>query len=337
MLNFYAVALPIYSIQELNNFIDRTQKKYKDTIADIIFFGGEPTLNYEFIDEIIVSQSELKEIPYEFHYMLHTNGLLLHKLPHQILQVIDSIMLSVNYDKIPRYQLDSGYFKTIIDAVHFIRKEKNIPIIARLTITEETSLYSEIALLSPFFDAIYWQIENKYAFKDYEKFYSSYQYELKLAFGMWLQYLKNGVLIKFIPFIATTYFMKNQTVLDFFCCGYNKSMIYVQTNGQCYTCAEDMSTQKNLIGSISSDIEFDTFGIKDTQCHSCIYLNMCLGRCGRMHKEFLEEHIEEYCKLNHVLFNLIKENYVDILKYCDKYNITLELNESIYHYTEYTP
>ena len=39
---------PAFSVAELNNFIDKTQRKYNDKSADIVFFGGEPTLNYPF-------------------------------------------------------------------------------------------------------------------------------------------------------------------------------------------------------------------------------------------------------------------------------------------------
>ena len=328
---------PIYSLNDLNHFIDITQKKYKDTVADIIFFGGEPTLNYKFIQDIITSHGKLYNLSYKFHYMLHTNGLLLCQIPDDILQVLDSIMVSINYDKIPHKQLNDGYFKVIIDAIHYIRQRKKLSIIARLTITEETSLYSEIALLNSFFDAIYWQIENKYSFKDYSSFYNTYKYELNLTFYMWLNYLKRGILINLIPFISSTYFFTNEHNIDSFCCGYNNSMIYIQTNGQCYTCAEDMLTTKNLIGTIDKEIQFHDFNIKNTICYSCPYLNMCLGRCGRMHKEFTKEHIQEYCNLNKILFDLVKENCQSIQYYCKQYNLSLGLDNPIYHYTEYTP
>lgn len=222
---------PAFSVAELNNFIDKTQRKYNDKSADIVFFGGEPTLNYPFIEKIISSQDSKFEKPYEYHYMLHTNGLLLGEIPDNILKHLDSIMLSINYDKIPRLKLNEGYFKTIINSVRIVKQRKPIPIVARLTITEETSLYSEIALFNPFFDAVYWQIENNYQFKDFKAFRDSYKYELTLCFNIWLNYLKRGIMLRLIPFLAATYFFVNEHNSDVFCCGYNNSMVYVQTNG----------------------------------------------------------------------------------------------------------
>lgn len=328
---------PQYSIEELNSFICKIQEKYLDEIADIVFFGGEPTLNYPFIEKLIASQRSLKNRGFTFHYMLHTNGLLLYTMPDTILEALDSIMLSINYDKVPHSGLSSSYFQAIVDSVHYIRQQKTIPIVARLTITEETSLYSEVALFNPFFDAIYWQIENKYAFLDFNSFYSTYKYEMELVFNMWLNYLKQGVFIKLIPFIAATTFSLHKQMPSGFCCGYNKRMVYVQTDGRCYTCAEDMTTSKNLIGQISNGICFDHYGLENTICYGCSYVSICMGRCGRMHREFSLSHIQEYCKLNQILFDLIGSHSDVISKYCEEQNLQLTLDDPIYHYTEYTP
>lgn len=328
---------PRYSFEELNNFICRTQKSLSDKVADIVLFGGEPTLDYSFIEDLIASQSLLGNCGFEFHYMLHTNGLLLQDIPDNILNKLDSIMLSINYEKVPSTHLDNSYFQIIVDSVHSIKQRQNIPIVARLTITEETSLYSEIALFNPFFDAIYWQIENKYAFSDFAKFYSTYKFELTLVFDMWLRYIKQGILIKLIPFIAATNFSIYKQDPTGFCCGYNKSMVYIQTDGHCYTCAEDMTTSKNLIGQLDGEMQFEHFGLENTICHDCLYRQVCKGRCGRMHREFSMSHVQEYCKLNQVMFKLIENHCDEVLNYCRMYNLQFTLDDPIYHYTEYTP
>lgn len=328
---------PIYSLDELNSFINQIQIKYNDDCADIVFFGGEPTLNYSYIRTVIESQESLQEVPYKFKYMLHTNGLELGIIPDDILFRINTIMLSINYDMIPHAQLNNGYFKQIADSINIIRHKRNIPIIGRLTITENTSLYSEIALFNVMFDAIYWQIENCNSFQNYSKFYDSYCYELKLVFDLWMSYLRKGVVLNLIPFVAAINFAQQKEVPSSFCCGYNNSIIFIQTDGLCYTCAEDMTSTHNLIGSITEGITFDAFGINNTKCSLCEYVYICKGRCGRMHKEFQLEHIEEYCKLNKFMFDLIISNIKEISLIIQKYNLSLDINETMYHYTEYTP
>lgn len=328
---------PIYSLSELNNFIHTTQLKYNDQCADIVFFGGEPTLNYNYIREIIQSHNRNINVPYKYTYMLHTNGILLGAIPDDILLNIDAIMLSINYDMVPHAQLNEGYFKSLTDSVNTIRRKKNVPIIGRLTITENTSLYSEVSLFNIFFDAMYWQLENCYTFGDFSRFHKSYKYELELTFDLWLKYLQNGILLNFIPFIAATNFALNKQMPTSFCCGYNESIIFIQTNGACYTCAEDMTTQKNLIGDLKIGITFDEFSLKDTVCTACHYNQICKGRCGRMHREFSREHIDEYCKLNKILFNLVLDNLSIISSAIDEFKLNFDMNNSIYHYTEYTP
>lgn len=56
-----------------------------------------------------------------------------------------------------------------------------------------------------------------------------------------------------------------------------------------------------------------------------------------MHKEFSDEHVKEYCSLNQIHFDLIINHYREIQDYCRHYNISLDLTNPIYHYTEYTP
>ena len=328
---------PVYSIDELSHFIYNTQISNRDECADIVFFGGEPTLDYPYIREIIQSGKEQLTPSFKVRYMLHTNGLLLGDIPEDILLQIETVMLSINYNMVPHCNLDDGYFKTLTDSIRTIKRKKSIPVIGRLTITEDTSLYSEIALFHNFFDAVYWQLENCDYFSDYNKYYNTYKYELELSFNLWLAYLKKGILLKFIPFIASACFALNKEIPDSFCCGYNSSIVFIQTNGNCYTCAENMTTSNNLIGNLQDGIQFENFGLEDTKCASCEYIHMCKGRCGRMHKEFSENHIKEYCDLNKYLFDLILRELPVIKSSIDLFGLSLEMNDPIYHYTEYTP
>lgn len=326
---------PIYKLYELFKFITHVQLKYNNNEAKIIFFGGEPTLNYKFILNII-EYANNHSFDYTIKFMLHTNGLLLNNIPLNILKNLEMIMLSINYDKIPKYNLYNGYFKSIADGILFIKRLSNIPIIARLTITEETSLYTAVMQIHPFVDYLYWQLENCYKFDNYDKFYNSYKYELNLLMDTWMKYLKKGILLRFIPFIANVNFLNNKMDTIDFCCGYNTSMIYIQTNGNCFTCAEDFTSSKNYIGSIYTDIQFSDFSLCNTICLNCEYKNICKGRCGRMHREFDDSHIVEYCNLNKIQFDFFKENFNLIMNTCKENNISIEMTE-LFSYTEYTP
>ena len=44
---------PQYSFAKLKHFITKTQEELNDNTADIYFFGGEPTVNYDIISDLI--------------------------------------------------------------------------------------------------------------------------------------------------------------------------------------------------------------------------------------------------------------------------------------------
>jgi len=114
-------------------------------------------------------------------------------------------------------------------------------------------------------------------------------------------------------------------------------MLYIQTDGLCYSCVEDFLSKRNLIGDIKTGIEYPFFSIKDIKCNSCEYLNMCFGRCGRMHREFSDDHVTEYCKLNIAMFSYFRENHKRIIDICQKNGISIENISFVTDYTEYVP
>lgn len=327
---------PNYEIATLNKFIDSMQIKTDSRVADIVLFGGEPTLNYEFIIRLINTLTPLSG-NYKIRYMLHTNGLLLYELPNSILKRIDAIMLSVNYYKIPTYNLHEGYFNTIASNIKSIKLRKSIPIIGRLTITEKTSLFTSVMQTHHFFDYIHWQIENCFEFNDFDTFYKSYTFDLSNLLELWYQYLQRGVLINLIPFISCYDFISKNEKPRSFNCGYNDSMIYIQTDGYCYTCAEDFTSNCNLIGSIQEGISFSDFSLLKTDCCNCPYLNVCQGRCGRMHKDLPLNRIKQYCQLNKTQFDFFNERRETISAICNSKDINIKLDNDIFMYTEYTP
>jgi radical SAM protein with 4Fe4S-binding SPASM domain len=327
---------PIYSLNELNSFIRATQVKYNQQDLDIIFFGGEPTLDFKFISDLIIEQDrELQG--FTIRYVLHTNGLLLKNIPDNILCRLSAIMLSINSQKIPLFCLSGSYFESILSSIQFIKRKSSIPIIGRLTITEKTSLYTLVMQFHHFFDYLYWQIENCHKFSNYDNFYKAYTYDLQLLINIWEDYLKKGIVLKLIPFLSCTFYNHKSIDSLKFLCGFNHNMLYIQTDGLCYSCAEDFLSMKDLIGNINTGIKYPDFSIKDVKCNSCEYLDMCFGRCGRMHREFSDVHIAEYCKLNIAMFSYFKNNYEKINSICLENEISTENISFITDYTEYVP
>lgn len=327
---------PSYSIDSLKLFIDSTQTTHASNTANIVFFGGEPSLNLEFVESVIAALGEGTEA-YSMKYMFHTNGLLLSRISPETLRHIDAIMLSVNYTEIPRYNLDRGYFCEIVAGIRYVKTIKNIPVIGRFTITEDTSLYSCVTQMHHFFDYIHWQIENCLSFKNFDKFLSAYEFDVKNLLSMWYSFLEKGVLLNIIPFIAAINFINEQNNAFDFNCGYNKSMVYIQTDGTCYLCCDDNVSANNAIGNVTKGFSFVDFSLKDTPCKNCVYLSICRGRCGRMHKDLDEKRVKEYCELNRSLFDFIVLNKEKIMVICADKGIEIAIDTKVAAYTEYTP
>ena len=156
---------PIYSNAALVDFIKRVQEMNGDSEVNVYFFGGEPSMEYPAIGELTSILRETLPKSLTLKFVLHTNGILLNKMSDDLLRELSLIMFSINYEKIPKYNLANSYFSTIIQNAITTKQRKDIPMIARLTITEKTSMYTEILQVSSFFDLVYWQIENKGSFE----------------------------------------------------------------------------------------------------------------------------------------------------------------------------
>ncbi|MFV0350306.1 MAG: radical SAM protein [Halodesulfovibrio sp.] len=293
---------------ELIHLIDQTQIIQNDSYVTVYFFGGEPSLEYHASIRMMRDmQRELNK--YSLKFILHTNGLLLHKIPDELLEQLSAIVCSINYEKIPNHSLANSYFSQVLDNVILIKKRTNITIIGRMTITEKTSLYTELLQFSHFFDYIYWQIENTPNFIDYRNFYETYTYEMRITFSYWMQYLQNGILLKYVPFMAATRFLLfHDRPKTTFSCGYGSGMVYVQTDGACYACSDSIENGIHYIGSVTKGVNLPKPSLMAYRCAKCGFRPLCLGRCGRMHKEFTKKQISRYCALNKSMFKLFMSN-----------------------------
>lgn len=330
---------PTYSNLTLASFIENIQKNNNDSEVNVYFFGGEPTMEYPAIRELVQDLKRTLPDMLSLKFILHTNGILLNQIPTELLDELTLIMFSINYEKIPKYNLANSYFSTIIDNAIATKQRRDIPMIARLTITEQTSLYTEILQVSNFFDLVYWQIENCNQFNDFPTFYATYTYEIERTFDYWLQYLKYGSMIKLVPFMATLKFMFYPDRSDNeFSCGYSRGMVYIQTNGNCYACSDNVEAGAHYMGNVESGITLGKFSLERFRCANCNYRRLCIGRCGRMHVEFSEKHISEYCRLNQFMFDLFLKHEAEleqILRDYPKYQSGLD--NRLLEYTEFTP
>lgn len=327
---------PKYSFDELERFITKTQKELNDNVADIYFFGGEPTVNYQRIKELIAVFN--KPHDYKINYIMHTNGILIPEAPKSILNEIDLTLLSFNYELIYKDGQLTPYFGKMIRSIEHIKSINNTPIIGRVTVSPKTSLFTECCLISNFVDYVYWQIDNCESMENFDLYQSQYKYEIELLFKYWFECLKKGVFIRFVPFMSAirNLIVEPEKPTRFYC-GYGMSMIYVQTNGKCYACCDNVASNSHYIGDIYTGIQFSNNDLNNTICKDCEYIKLCGGRCGRMHKDFSADRIKQYCDLNQYMFDMIKQKKNEIYRIIDQdSDLFKKLMDPMISYTEYT-
>jgi len=328
---------PTYSFEELESFITKTQHQLNDSVADIYFFGGEPTMRYDLIEQLINTMN--KPHDYIVNYIMHTNGLRIPLAPTNIIEKLKLTLLSINYEEIYNSNhIITPYFTLMVKAINHLKRNPNNILIGRFTVSEKTSLYSACCLFVNYFDYIYWQMDNCDQFNNEKQYIHQYKSDILRLFQYWLSFFRVGIFLNFVPFVTAIYrtLYETNSPSEFYC-GYGKSMIYIQTDGKCFACCDNVESKNHFIGNIFEGIEFPNIDLQKTQCKGCKYIRICGGRCGRMHKDFSLKHIDEYCQMNQYMFDLIESNLPEIKLLIKKYpEYKQKLNNPTFAYTEYT-
>jgi len=330
---------PNYSLTDLKEFIEKKQKEFVDPVADIYFFGGEPTTRYDIILDLIKTMDQNNSLEYVVNFIMHTNGLLIPNAPKEILEKLKITLISINYEKIYENARMTDYFKKIINAVDKIRLyNPSCLIIARLTISAKSNLYDGCCLIGNFFDYVYWQMDNSKNIVDITSYEKRYKSEVKLLYKFWLAFLRKGVFLSYVPFVsAVKNYVWEPDIPRNYYCGYGKSQIYVQTNGDCFACCDNVGERIHFIGNIKNDVTFPNIDIsRSNTCGACEYIRICGGRCGRMHIDFSTERIRSFCDMNIFMFELIKNSIPEINELLKKYPYYIhKFQDEKLCYTEY--
>lgn len=322
ILNKDSIILDENKIQNTINYIEKNRNGSND---EIIFFGGEPFLEYKNVEKFIDLSSHLK-----INYSIYTNGLILDKIPIELLSRFKSIFISIDGDKSTHEKhRGRGTYDKIINNLLHLRKITSSILLGRITVEEETNIYDSVINLEPFFNAIYWQIVNKPSFKKPIDFIESYNRNIDRLFKHWFTNFEKGKILNFIPFqtvIAHHIYNHDNNGLSFRCGAGNKLKI-IDLDGNVFWCDEYIGGDNGMIGDIQhgtkSSIQLSHKDIF-SDCENCKYTDLCLGRCRKCLLEYNHEHIRNYCKMTIHLMNLIEHKLPIIKEIIKKEKITME-------------
>lgn len=315
----YNLKRGLMSYATADSFISFCTKTFK-TIENIVFFGGEPLLNYEIIDyicnqfKILYSQSKVQKIP---TFGIITNGTLMNKKILEILNKhISFITVSIDGPQIINdanrvFPNGKGSYKKIISFIKTIRECTNISI-------KYESTYTDI------------HIKNGFTHDDiYSYFYSlglegivTDDINLKKAIDIpkkttFVSEFSNLNLPEgFWSVLAVIAYKQPKQICQVF-----RKIFAVSTIGDIYACHMDNGNKHARLGDIFSENIFNTPKMylakhplfsnltnKDKLCGNFWAKNICAG-CTR--KWFFDEKEGKYSSTPHTDLCSINKEHLD--------------------------
>ena len=137
-----------YDLDTLGAFIEKHLSKHE---VYVTFYGGEPTLNLDFIKEI------MKRYP-TFRFQLQTNGTLLDGLPDNVLANLSNILLSIDGgEAITDGFRGRGVYQQVVKNTQTVRDRMAGTFTARVTWSSAETSFEELDELASTFDYVYFQ------------------------------------------------------------------------------------------------------------------------------------------------------------------------------------
>jgi len=270
-----------YNIQTLKKFIE------KDPDAGVIFYGGEPLLC---IDEI----EEIMDLIRAKYFIIQTNGLHLHKIKRAYLERFFTIFVSIDGDeKLTDYYRGKGVYRKVIENLKDIRKRGfKGEIIARMTVMEETDIYRQVLWLlnNPDyqFSSVHWQIDAGFWRSDIPKrlgkfrewVEKTYNPGIRRLIRFWVKQMENtGKVLRIYPFLAVMdSLLKGEKSL--LRCGSGWANYSIQTDGHIIPCPIMSGMRDFYLGHINGahPLKLKKIYVREP-CVSCDIYHECGGRC----------------------------------------------------------
>lgn len=137
-----------YNIDQLDAFIQKHLAKHD---VYVTFYGGEPTLNLPFMQQV------MQRYP-QFRFQLQTNGTLLDKLPDNVLSRFSNILVSIDGgEKVTDGFRGRGIYKQVLKKLNKTRDRIGGSVTARVTWSSDEISFEELDDLAQIFNYVYFQ------------------------------------------------------------------------------------------------------------------------------------------------------------------------------------
>lgn len=282
-----------YDINKLINILNN------DPDATVVYYGGEPLLNGNFIRELN-SKIKVKRIG------IQTNGTLVTNFDEEFWKPFNFALLSIDgIESLTDKNRGKGVYKKVINSAIYL-KSLNKELIARMAVTKDSDVFRDVTHLmnTALFDKIHWQLDviwdEEWDIIEFSE--KNYLPGIEKLMDIFMNNLKNGKVIKIIPIIGilSAHYHKKY---EYFPCGAGKYSITINPDGRVLSCPIGISEDWNKLGTIEN---FNLFN-STYDCEKCDYFGYCGGRCLYAFKEryWGENGFKNVCDLTKRTINII--------------------------------
>ena len=257
----------------------------KDPDASLIFYGGEPLLRPDLVCEM-VEHAPAKQ------FLIQTNGLLLGRIPSDVVNRLDTILVSIDG---PRETTDGcrgkgTYSRVMANVKQVIAGGYQGEIIARMTVTEETDIVGAVRFLAGngdfSFPSIHWQLDADLACDHGGRAFAAwvdrtYNPGILTLIGDWVGRMESlRVVPRWYPFIdpMEDLLAVRKSPLR---CGAGHANLTIMTDGSIGPCPCMIGMKEFYLGHIRDADPKDLIRDPDmgTLCPGCAIRTFCGGRC----------------------------------------------------------
>jgi putative peptide-modifying radical SAM enzyme len=271
---------PEYCPKDLYSFLG------KDIEPSVLFYGGEPTLRPDLI------RGFMDEMP-SCNFSIYTNGLLIKNLPPQYIRRLDTIIISIDGDRVTTdgYR-GEGVYDNVMENIGYLNDLGfSGELIGRMTVAEKTDIYNSVIHLADnedySFSSIHWQMDANFWYDYHERpefrewIEDSYNRGILRLVKKWLELIKEtGEIPRWYPFCGLVRDRVAFSGSASMRCGAGHMNYAIQTDGNIVPCPCMLGMKDYYCGSI---FDSDPKTLKKIEpagdCAGCDISDFCGGRC----------------------------------------------------------
>jgi uncharacterized protein len=256
----------------------------KDPSPTLTFYGGEPLLRADLIERIV------REAPVR-RFMMQTNGILLDRLPQEIVNRFVTILVSLDGTReLTDANRGTGVYDRVMENIRKIRAHGYTgELIARMTVTERTDILEAVHHLASnpdySFSSIHWQVDANFAgdfsLRTFQKWArDNYNPGIRTLVDDWVNHMAaEGEVLRWYPFLdpMEDLLLGRESRLR---CGSGYTNYSIMTDGNIGPCPVMIGMSQYYVGHISwsHPLELDPVLIRG-ECSDCRIRTFCGGRC----------------------------------------------------------